>query len=64
MQESNFNKVCAEVEQQIQAINEEFNKEVQSIIGSKHRKDNELCFPSFENKSRKKVEKQYKGFAG
>jgi hypothetical protein len=23
-----------------------------------------LCFPSFKNKHRKKVEKQYKGFSG
>ena len=50
-------KYVAEMERKIQAIKEDFNKEVLSIVGSKNGKDNELCFPSFKNKKRKKVEK-------
>ena len=57
-------KYVAEMERKIQAIKEDFNKEVLFIIGSKNGKDNELCFPSFKNKKRKKVEKRYKGFSG
>ena len=57
-------KYVAEMERKIQAIKEDFNKEVLSIVGSKNGKDNELCFPSFKNKKRKKVEKRNKGFTG
>jgi hypothetical protein len=49
----------------MQAIKEDFNKEVLSIIGLKIGKDNELCFQSYKNNNKKKkVDKQYKGIAG
>jgi len=58
-------KFVAGVERKMQAIKEDFNKEVLSIIGLKIRKDNELCFQSYKNNNKKKqVDKQYKGIAG
>jgi hypothetical protein len=52
------------IERSMQEIKEEFNKVVLSIIGSNNGKDNEVCFPSYKNKKKKRVEKQYKGIAG
>jgi hypothetical protein len=52
------------IERSMQEIKEEFNKVVLSIIGSNNGKDNEVCFPSYKNKKKKQVEKQYKGIAG
>ncbi len=52
------------VEQNMQEIKEEFNKVVLSISGSNIGKDNEVCFPSYKNKKKTQVEKQYKGIAG
>ena len=52
------------VERNMQEIKEEFNKVVLSICGSNIGKDNEVCFPSYKNKKKMQVEKQYKGIAG
>ncbi len=52
------------VERNMQEIKEEFNKVVLSICGSNIGKDNEVCFPSYKNKKKMQVEKQYKGNAG
>ena len=52
------------VERNIQEIKEELNKVVLSICGSNIGKDNEVCFPSYKNKKKMQVEKQYKGNAG
>jgi hypothetical protein len=52
------------VERKMHEIKEEFNKDVLSILGSNIGKDNELCFPSYKNKKKKKVDKRYKGIAG
>ncbi len=52
------------IERSMQEIKEEFNKLVLSIIGSNNGKNNEVCFPSYKNKKKKQVEKQYKGIAG
>ncbi len=57
-------KFVAEVERKMQAIEEEFNKEVLSILGLNIGKGNELCFPSSKNKKKKQVDKRYKGIAG
>ncbi len=51
-------------ERNMQEIKEEFNKVVLSICGSNIGKDNEVCFPSYKNKKKMQVEKQYKGIAG
>jgi hypothetical protein len=51
-------------ERNMQEIKEEFNKVVLSICGSNIKKDNEVCFPSYKNKKKMQVEKQYKGIAG
>jgi hypothetical protein len=56
-------KFVAEVERKMQAIKEEFSKEVLSILGSNIGKDNELCFLSYKNKKKKHVYKQYKSIA-
>jgi hypothetical protein len=48
----------------MQEIKEDFTKEVISIVGSKIGKDNELCFPSFKNKTTKQVQKRHKGISG
>ncbi len=52
------------IERSMQETKEEFNKVVLSIIGSNIGKDNEGCFPSYKNKKKKQVEKQFKGIAG
>jgi hypothetical protein len=52
------------IERNMQKIKEQFNKAVLSICGSNIGKDNEVCFPSYKNKKKMKVEKQYKGIAG
>ncbi len=52
------------VEQNMQEIKEEFKKVVLSISGSNIGKDNEAYFPSYKNKKKTQVEKQYKGIAG
>jgi hypothetical protein len=52
------------IERSMQEIKEEFNKVVLSIIGSNIGKDNEVCFPSYKNKKKKQVEKQFKGITG
>ena len=45
-------------------VKEDFTKEVISIVGSRTGKDNELCFPSFKNKTTKQVQKRHKGISG
>jgi hypothetical protein len=52
------------IERSMQEMKEELNKVVLSIIGSNKGKDNEVCFPSYKNKKKKQVEKQYKGIVG
>jgi hypothetical protein len=51
------------VERKMQEIEDKFNKKVLSIFGSNIGKDNELCFPSYQNKNKKKGDKEYKGIA-
>jgi hypothetical protein len=57
-------KYVAEIEWKMQEIKEDFTKEIISIVGSTIGKDNELCFPSFKNKTTKQVQKRHKGFSG
>ena len=57
-------KYVAEIERKMQEIKEDFTKEVISIVGSQIGKDNELCFPSFKNKTTKQVQKRHKGISG
>ena len=57
-------KYVAEIERKMQQIKEDFTKEVISIVGSKIGKNNELCFPSFQNKTKKQVQKRHKGISG
>ena len=57
-------KYVAEIERKMQEIKEDFTKEVISIVGSTIGKDNELCFPSFKNKTTKQVQKRHKGISG
>ncbi len=52
------------IERSMQEIKEEFNKVVLSIIRSNIGKDNEVSFPSYNNKKKKQVEKWFKGIAG
>ena len=51
-------KYVAEIERKMQEIKEDFTKEVISIVGSTIGKENELCFPSFKNKTTKQVQKR------
>ena len=57
-------KYVAEIERKMQEIKEDFTKEVISIVGSTIGKDNELCFPSFKNKTTKQVQKRHTGISG
>ena len=57
-------KYVAEMERKMQEIKEDFTKEVISLVGSRIGKDNELCFPSFKNKTTKQVQKRHKGISG
>ena len=50
-------KYVAEIERKMQQIKEDFTREVNSIVGSKIGKNNELCFPSFQNKTEKSAKK-------
>jgi hypothetical protein len=50
-------KFVAEIERKMQAIKEEFNKEVLSILGPNIGKDTELCFLSYKNEKKKQVDK-------
>jgi hypothetical protein len=40
-----------ELDRKVQELKEEFTKSILSIRGSRHGKDGELTFPSFENKN-------------
>ncbi len=51
-------------ERNMQEINEEFNKVILTIFGWNIGKDNEVCFPSYKEKKKKQVDKQYKSIAG
>jgi len=53
-----------ELEKKVQAIKEEFTKTVHSIIGTLNGNDDELTFPAFQSRKRKKVDKRYKGLSG
>ncbi len=52
------------VERNMQEIKEEFNKVFLSIFGSNIGIDKEMCFPSYKDKKKTQVGKQYKGIAG
>ncbi len=57
-------KFVANIERKMQEIKEDFTKEVISFVGSTIGKNNELCFPSFQNKTTKQVQKRHKGISG
>ena len=57
-------KYVAEIKRKMQEIKEDFTKEVISIVGSKIGKDNELCFPSFKNKTTNQLQTRHKGISG
>jgi hypothetical protein len=57
-------KYVADIEREMQEIKEDYTKEVISIVGSTIGKDNQLCFPSFKNKTTKQVQKRHKGISG
>jgi hypothetical protein len=62
------NPIAAEfvstMEREMQNIQEHFNTNMMSILGSKIGRDNELCYPSFQNKKIKVIDKTFKGYGG
>jgi hypothetical protein len=57
-------RFVSEMEREMQDIKEWFNTQILSLLGSRTGQNKELCFPSFNNKKRKVVEKRFKGYAG
>ncbi len=57
-------RFVSEIEREMQDIKEWFNTQILSLLGSRTGQNKELCFPSFNNKKRKVVEKRFKGYAG
>jgi hypothetical protein len=55
-------RFVSEMEREMQDIKEQFNTQVLSLLGSKTGQNNELCFPSFNNKKRMVVDKRFKGY--
>ena len=53
-----------ELDRKVQELKEQFTKSILSICGSRHGKDGELTFPSFENKKQKYIDKRFKGISG
>ncbi len=56
-------RFVSEMEREMQDIKERFNTQLLSLLGSRTHQSNELCFPSFNNKKRKVVDKRFKGYA-
>ena len=54
----------SELERKVQEIKEEFTKSVHSITGTLNGNDDELTFPVFQSRKRKKVDKRLKGLSG
>jgi hypothetical protein len=54
----------SELERKVQEIKEEFTKSVHSITGTLNGNDDELTFPAFQSRKRKKVDKRFKGLSG
>jgi hypothetical protein len=52
------------MKREMQDIKERFNTQILSLLGSRTGQNKELCFPSFNNKKRKVVDKRFKGYAG
>ncbi len=48
----------------MQNIKERFNTKMMLILGSKIGQENELCYPSFNNKRQKVIDKRFKGYGG
>jgi hypothetical protein len=57
-------RFVSEIEREMQDIKERFNTQILSLLGSRTGQNKELCFPSFNNKKRKVVNKRFKGYAG
>ncbi len=57
-------KFVSDMDREVQNIKDWFNTKILSILGSRNGQDNELCFPSFNNKKMSVVEKRFKGYAG
>jgi hypothetical protein len=53
-----------ELDRKVQELKEQFTKSILSIRGSRHGKNGELTFPSFENKKRKYIDERFKGISG
>jgi hypothetical protein len=53
-----------ELDRKVQELKEEFTKSILSISGSRHGKDGELTFPSFDNKKWKFINTRFKGLSG
>jgi hypothetical protein len=56
-------RFVSEMEREMQDIKELFNTQILSLLGSRTGQNNELCFPPFNNKKRKVVDKGFKGYA-
>ncbi len=57
-------RFVSEMERKMQDIKERFNTQILSLLGSRTGQNKEFCFPSFNNKKRKVVDKRFKGYAG
>jgi hypothetical protein len=57
-------KFVSEMEREIQDIKEWFNTPILALLGSRTGQNNQLCFPSFNNKKRKVADKRFKGYTG
>ncbi len=57
-------RFVSEMEREMQDIKERFNTPILSLLGLRTGQNNELCFPSFNNKKRKVVGKRFRGYAG
>jgi hypothetical protein len=57
-------RFVSEMERAMQDIKKWFNTQILSLLGSRSGQNKELCFPSFNNKKRKVVDKRFKGYPG
>jgi hypothetical protein len=57
-------RFVSEMEREMQDVKEWFNTQILSLLGSRTGQNKELCFPSFNNKRRKVVDKRFKGYVG
>ena len=55
--------ICVGIGKKVQEIKEEFTKSVHSITGTLNGNDDELTFPAFQSRKRKKVDKRFKGLS-